>query len=184
MHVQQSPPADSLLAWKRTAKTISCEVVVVVKASEIDAPRGAGQGKSKRPDLKAVIKPAFNKHAVREPGTQAQPDTDLTDILCIRKRTASVTPLLHAGVGNVFGMTFLEFYTGIVVALSEGKQVDFTMAKSKPRVRDATHAHGHSARMKEVESSRRDSAIAQIQSTNPALLGRYDQVEFEVCPDG
>lgn len=41
----------------------------MVRASEISAPKGAGQGKAKWPELSAVVKPAFNNHAVREPGT-------------------------------------------------------------------------------------------------------------------
>lgn len=71
--VQQAIPADSLLEWKKLSKVISCDVVIVVKASEVTAPRGRGQGKQKSPDLKTVVKPAFNKHAVREPGTFRSP---------------------------------------------------------------------------------------------------------------
>lgn len=66
--MQQAIPADSLIEWKRLSTTINCDVVIIVKASEVTAPRGNGQGKQKAPDLKTVVKPAFNKHAVREPG--------------------------------------------------------------------------------------------------------------------
>lgn len=66
--VQQVIPGDSLIEWKKLSKIITCDVVIIVKASEVTAPRGRGQGKQKAPDLKTVVKPAFNKHAVREPG--------------------------------------------------------------------------------------------------------------------
>lgn len=70
-------------------------------------------------------------------------------------------------------MTCLEFYTGVVLALAEGKQVTFQMAKSKPRVRDRKHAHGYSIRLKELETSRRDMAIAKVLANNPALNSNY-----------
>jgi len=70
-------------------------------------------------------------------------------------------------------MTCLEFYRGVVLALAEGKQVTFQLAKSKPRVRDSKHPHGYSARLKELEMSRRDMAIAKVMANNPALKSSY-----------
>ena len=70
-------------------------------------------------------------------------------------------------------MTCLEFYTCVVLALADGKQVSFQMAKSKPRVRDRKHAHGYSIRLKELETSRRDMARAKVLANNPALNANY-----------
>lgn len=69
MQLQQTPPADALLEWKRTQKKITGQVILVVKSSEIDSGGGAGQGKLKAPKMQAILKPAFNQHAVRDPGT-------------------------------------------------------------------------------------------------------------------
>lgn len=80
-------------------------------------------------------------------------------------------------------MTFLAFYKGVVMALSEGRLLTFELAKSKPRVRDGTHAHGNSARMKEVESSRKAAAVKKLQADNPGLMN-YGTKDFEVRAEG
>lgn len=80
-------------------------------------------------------------------------------------------------------MTFLAFYKGVVMALSEGRLLTFELAKSKPRVRDGTHVHGNSARMKEVESSRKTAAVKKLQADNPGLMN-YGTKDFEVRPEG
>lgn len=73
LYLQQTPPADALLEWKRTSKKITGQIIIVVKSEEIEANRGSGQGKAKHPELQAVVKPAFNQHAVREPGMPSAP---------------------------------------------------------------------------------------------------------------
>lgn len=67
--MQQRRPADSLLEWNVSNKKIKGQVMIIVKSAEIEARKGVRQGKQKAPDLQAVLKPAFNTHAVREPGT-------------------------------------------------------------------------------------------------------------------
>lgn len=66
---QQRRPADALLEWNVSNKKIKGQVLIIVKSAEIEARKGVRQGKQKAPDLQAVLKPAFNTHAVREPGT-------------------------------------------------------------------------------------------------------------------
>lgn len=68
------------------------------------------------------------------------------------------------------------------MALSEGRLLTFELAKSKPRVRDGTHVHGNSARMKEVESSRKAAAVKKLQADNPGLTS-YGTKDFEVRPE-
>jgi len=67
--VQQTPPGDALLEWKRTPKKITGQIVIIVKSADIEAGGGSGQGKAKAPAMQAILKPAFNQHAVRDPGT-------------------------------------------------------------------------------------------------------------------
>lgn len=75
-------------------------------------------------------------------------------------------------------MTYLQFYTGVVKALSEGQQLTFEMAKSKPRVRGPKHPHGSSGRLSQIESSRKSMAIRRLIAKNPHLQGEYDE---ETC---
>lgn len=75
-------------------------------------------------------------------------------------------------------MTYLQFYTGVVMALSEGQQLTFEMAKSKPRVRGPKHPHGSSGRLSQIESSRKSMAIRRLLAQNPHLGGGYDE---ETC---
>lgn len=79
-------------------------------------------------------------------------------------------------------MTFLEFYTGVVMDLAEGKAVTFNVATSKPRVRDATHVHGSSARMRTLEATRRDSCIRALRREHNDLAYKYTVKSFEVLP--
>lgn len=70
--MQQTPPADSLIQWKRKKGRITGQVVIVLSNAEVEACRGTKQGRQKAPDLQAVLKPAFNQHAVREPGASTR----------------------------------------------------------------------------------------------------------------
>lgn len=91
----------------------------------------------------------------------------------------------NAAEGNDFGMTFLEFYQGLVLAMAQGKQVTFQTAKSKPRVRDGKSVHGGSARMKGLEASRKAMAIHQLLASNPPLAQKYSKsdcgVRVSIC---
>lgn len=79
-------------------------------------------------------------------------------------------------------MTYLQFYTGIVLAMAEGKQITFEMAKSKPRVRKGKHIHGSSARLKELDGARKRMAINRVLANNPHLRKDYPEVECNVWP--
>lgn len=67
--MQGVAPCDALLNWKVSSKKIIGEVILLVKASDVDTSSGSGQGKKKCPELQDEIKRAFNVHAMREPGT-------------------------------------------------------------------------------------------------------------------
>lgn len=66
--VQKSQPSDPLLQWKTTSVKFQAVVIILVNAADVEVRPTSGKGKAKAPDLQAVLKPAFNMHAVREPG--------------------------------------------------------------------------------------------------------------------
>lgn len=86
----------------------------------------------------------------------------------------------NAAEGNEYGMTFLDFYQGLVLAMAQGQQVTFQTAKSKPRVRDGKSVHGGSARMKGLEASRKAMAIHQLLASNPPLAQKYSKADCGV----
>lgn len=56
----------------------------------------------------------------------------------------------------------------------------FNVAASKPRVRDATHVHGHSARLRSLEASRRDQCLRSLRREHPDLACKYTLKDFQV----
>lgn len=78
-----------------------------------------------------------------------------------------------AAAGNVFGMQYIFFYRGAVLALSLGKAVTFDVAKSKPRVRQGKDQDGYSPRLKVLEENRKHAAIERILQRHPTLVSKY-----------
>lgn len=88
----------------------------------------------------------------------------------------------HAAYGNQFGMQYIEYYRGVVLALAQGRQVTFDMAKSKPRVRQGKDEHGYSPRLKVVEQNRKHAAISRLLQRHPTLAAKYSVDTCQVPP--
>lgn len=66
------------------------------------------------------------------------------------------------------------------MALSQGKDITFDMAKSKPRVRQGKDIDGFSQRLKVIEAKRKQAAIDRVLGRHPSLAAKYSVAVCQV----